>query len=352
MTGYKVKFNGIDRLYDAYSWRLTRRAKKAWETGQVLQGPYLQSLEAKIADKYQRKFAVGVGSATDGLYFAMKAIGLNKDSVIGCPVFSFIATAGAIRRLGARIEYLDIDQVGCLAPIKTKNKLDAVVYVNLYGNLANYDSIKTFCNGKNIPLIEDAAQSNGANYHGIPSGKLGDISVFSFDPTKNLPCFGSGGMVLTDNADVYDKLKSLRRHGTGTKQYGYNSFISEDHANQLLFLLEKFEDLQKRREQVFKRYNKKLPNIEFLTNKEKGLNPSYHKCVIMSNERDKLKSYLDNYGIETKIHYPYLLDKTMTHHYPMAELIQAQCLSLPIYPFMKNSDIDYICNRIKTFYGI
>ena len=101
MTGYKIKFNGVDRLYADFSWRLTRRAKAVWESGSFLQGKYLQELEQQIAKKYKRKYAVGVGSATDGLYFAMRAVGLSKDSTIVCPVFSYVATAGAIKRLGS-----------------------------------------------------------------------------------------------------------------------------------------------------------------------------------------------------------------------------------------------------------
>ena len=90
MTGYKIKFNGVDRLYDAYSWRLTRRAKAVWTSGHVLQGKYLKQLETEIAKTYNRKYAVGVGSATDGLYFAMKAVGLNKGSTVMCPAFSYM----------------------------------------------------------------------------------------------------------------------------------------------------------------------------------------------------------------------------------------------------------------------
>ena len=112
MAGHKITFNGIDRLYDAYSWRLTRRAKAVWQSGNVLQGKFLKQLETEIAKKYKRKYAVGVGSATDGLYFAMKAVGLNKNSTIVCPAFSYVATAGAIKRLGAEIHFVDTDTNG------------------------------------------------------------------------------------------------------------------------------------------------------------------------------------------------------------------------------------------------
>ena len=238
MTGYNLKFNGVDRLYDAYSWRLNRRAKEAWKSGDVLQGKYLKQLEIEIAEKYKRKYAIGVGSATDGLYFAMKAVGLNKGSTILCPAFSYVATAGAIKRLGADIHFADTDKQGNIGDWGIMGLPSAVLYVNMFGNLADYTRLRQYCDQHKISLIEDAAQSQGAMHGKIPSGALGDVSVFSFDPMKNMPSFGTGGMVLTDSKDVYDTVISLRRHGlNGKTQYGYNSLISEDHANQLLLLL-------------------------------------------------------------------------------------------------------------------
>ena len=278
MTGYKIKYNGIDRLYNAYSWRLTRRAKAAWSSGQVLQGQFLQQLETEIAEKYNRKYAVGIGSATDGLYFAMRAVGLNKDSTVMCPVLSYIATANAIKRLGAKIQFVDTDQLGLIGDLQYKEVPDAVVYVNLFGNCADYVKLRQYCTKHKIPLIEDAAQSQGAIFKKIPSGALGDISVFSFDPMKNMPSFGGGGMVLTDDEKQYKQVLSMRKNGT------YNSVLSEDHANQLLLILDKFKKLQNMRKKVYQRYREHLPNAHFLID-EKG-KPSYHKLVMITKYRD------------------------------------------------------------------
>ena len=129
MTGYKIKFNGIDRLYNDYSWRLTRRAKAVWESGYVLQGKYLKELEVQVAKKYKRKYAVGVGSATDGLYFAMKAGGLDKTSTVICPAFSYIATSGAIKRLGSEIHFVDTDTNGNIGDWHGHGLPDCVLYV-------------------------------------------------------------------------------------------------------------------------------------------------------------------------------------------------------------------------------
>ena len=349
MTGYKIKFSGIDRLFNAYSWRLTRRAKAAWKSGQVLEGQYLTQLEKEVAKKYGREYAVGVGSATDGLYFAMKALGLGKDSTVMCPVLSYAATSGAIERLGATIQFIDTDAMGLIGDLQYKEIPDAVLYVNLYGNCADYDRLLTYCRNNKIPLIEDAAQSQGAIYNRVPSGAMGDISVFSFDPMKNMPCFGNGGMVLTDNKDTYESLKLLRK---GQPQRKYKSVIGEDHCNQLLLLLGKFNKLQKMRKSIYERYKNNLPEIDFLVD-GKG-KPSYHKLVFLTDNRNELQKYLDDNGIETKIHYAEILDQTKIglYTYPNAENICKKALSLPIYPYLTNKEIDYICERINKFYDI
>ena len=352
MTGYNLKFNGVDRLYDAYSWRLNRRAKEAWKSGDVLQGKYLKQLETEIAEKYKRKYAIGVGSATDGLYFAMKAVGLNKGSTVLCPAFSYVATAGAIKRLGADIHFADTDKQGNIGDWGIMGLPSAVLYVNMFGNLADYTRLREYCDQHKIPLIEDAAQSQGAMYGKIPSGALGDVSVFSFDPMKNMPSFGTGGMVLTDSKDVYDTVVSLRRHGlNGKSSYGYNSLIAEDHANQLLLLLSKFDKLQKMRKKVFERYKKNLAHTNFIETQE-NTQSSYHKLVLLSDRRDELKTYLAQNGIETKVHYNKTLDSKNVGQYPNAENMCAKALSLPIYPHLEMYEVDYICERIRKFNGV
>ena len=119
----------------------------------------------------------------------------------------------------------------------------------------------------------------------------------------------------------------------------------------MLLLLDKFDKFQIMREKIYKRYQKKLPKLNFLYKQEQSVFNSYHKCVFLCSERDKLQIFLKNAGIETATHYSYLLDDKLTNHYPVAETIQAQCLSLPIYPFLKDEEVDYICDKINYFYG-
>ena len=352
MNGYKIKFNGIDRLYDEYSWRLTRRAKQVWSSGNVLQGEYLREFEKQLAKKYKRKYAVAVGSATDGLYFSLRCANINTNDTVVCPALSYIATSGSIKRIGCNIDYIDTDANGNLDVLKISDMSlpKALVYVNLFGNVAEYETLKKICDRRGTLLIEDAAQSQGAKYKKQLSGTLGDISVFSFDPMKNMPSFGGGGAVLTDNKDHYNVIKSLRRHGSGGNfKYGYNSMLSDDHANQLLFLLTKFDRLQKLRKKAYERYKKNLPQFNFVGADNQNQS-SYHKLVLLVEKRDELKEWLAQEGIETKIHYAKTLDPSET--YPNAETFCKKAISLPIYPFLKTNEIDIVCKKIKDFYDV
>jgi len=353
MNGYKIKFNGIDRLYKVYKNELSRAAEEVWQEGKILLGKKLKNLENRIAKKYKRTYAVGVGSATDGIYFALRSLGLSKNNLIFCPVLSYVATAGAIKRLGCKPYFLDVDKNGNIGEINYNKIPNAIVYVNLFGNVADYTRIKEYCNKNKVLLIEDAAQSQGAVYKDILSGKMGDVSIFSFDPMKNMPSFGSGGMVLTDSKEVYENLLSLRRHGIYNQNfdYGYNSVIPEDHAAQLNILLEHYDEMQKDRERVANRYFKNLSNINFIKSDIQNKS-SYHKLIILVEDRDNLKKYLNDNSIETKIHYNEILDKTKKGYYKIAENFCLKSLSLPIYPFLLNEEIDYICERINKFYGI
>jgi dTDP-4-amino-4,6-dideoxygalactose transaminase len=282
----------------------------------------------------------------------MKAVGLDKGSTVLCPAFSYVATAGAIKRLGADIRFTDTDKQGNIGDWGIMGLPSAVLYVNMFGNLADYTRLRKYCDQHKIPLIEDAAQSQGAMHGKIPSGALGDVSVFSFDPMKNMPSFGTGGMVLTDSKDVYDTVVSLRRHGlNGKSSYGYNSLIAEDHANQLLLLLSKFDKLQKMRKKVFERYKKNLAHTNFIETQE-NTQSSYHKLVLLSDRRDELKTYLAQNGIETKVHYTKTLDSKNVGQYPNAENMCAKALSLPIYPHLEMYEVDYICERIRKFNGV
>ena len=359
-----IKFGGVDRIYDAYSWRITRRAKEVWKSGSVVssrhtEGSFLSKFEKSVAKFTKRKYAIAVGSGTDALYFALRAKGIGPGSNVLCPAVSYLATAEAIKRTGATITFVDVDRKGLIANMPISILPDALVYVNLFGNLADYDRLREYCDKHKIPLIEDAAQSLGSIYKKVPSGKLGDISSLSFAPSKPLPCFGNGGMVLTDNQEEADFIRSLRYHavGTGKLEYGYNSCLSNDHANVLNFLLSKYKGLLSKSKKVREWYTKKLDDIGISSiESNSDTTSNNHKLVIRAQDRDGLKVFLDSKGVQTQVHYPQPMSKMKMfdtgQQMPNAERFCQDVLSLPIHPFIKKSEVLTVCDLIKEYYGI
>ena len=359
-----IKFGGVDRIYDAYSWRITRRAKEVWKSGSVVssrhnEGSFLDKFEKSVAKFTKRKYAVAVGSGTDALYFALRAKGIGPGSGVLCPAVSYLATAEAIKRTGATITFIDVDRKGLIGKLPTTILPDALVYVNLFGNLADYDRLRQYCDKHKIPLIEDAAQSLGSTYKKIPSGKLGDISSLSFAPSKPLPCFGNGGMVLTDSEQEAEMIRSLRYHavGTGKLEYGYNSCLSNDHANILHFLLSKYKGLLGNTKKVRQWYEEKLLDLGISSiQTSTGTTSNNHKLVIKTQDRDGLKKFLEKKGIQTQIHYQRPMSKMKMfdtgQEMPNAEKFCMNVLSLPIHPFMKKAEVIYVCKCIGEYYGL
>lgn len=359
----KIKFNGLDRIYRTYKNQLDIAARDVWRTGNVLIGrkredSELGMFEDLICYYTDREYAVGVQNCTDALYFALRAHGIGPGKTVICPAYTFVSTATAIKRTGADVQFVDVGldaQIGNIENIKA----DAVVYVNLYGNLADYDRLKKHCQKNKILLVEDAAQSLGAYYKKIPSGNLGDISVLSFSPLKNLPSFGNGGMILTNDKKIAETCLGLRYHGVNNAdiEYGYNSVISEAQAAQLNTLMMNFDGLQNQRAEVRALYENNLAKIAFpIIQTRADTTSSNHKLVILcGTNRDTLKKFLADKGIETQIHYDKILPRTQFFKkdgsFPNAEKLSKECLSLPMYPDLKKKEINYICNAIREFHG-
>lgn len=317
-----MNYFGLNRLYKTHKESLIKVASDVWAAGKVLLGPHLEELETNLKELTERKYAIGVGSATDGIFFALKAHGIGKDHKVICPALSYSATRDAILRTGATIIFVDTDDKGRLN-LEELPKADAIVYVNLYGNPLDYDKLKSY----GTLLIEDGAQSMGAFYKNIPSGKLGDISVFSFDPTKNLPCFGSGGMVFTDDENI---ASSVIKHRKGF----YNSVLPEDHAAQLNYLLAHFAYWQIKRKRVAQTYFELLPKADFIK-PDNDTTGSYQKLIMTTDKRKE--------GF--KIHYKETLDPTGI--YPNADQLTKTVMSLPIHPFLTYDEIKNICLSIQ-----
>jgi dTDP-4-amino-4,6-dideoxygalactose transaminase len=210
-----------------------------------------------------------------------------------------------------------------------------------------------------LPIIEDAAQSFGASVNGVKSGKLGDVSCLSFDPTKNLPNYGSGGMILTDDDNLYKSVLNLRDNGkaSGHGVLGTNSKMSEQDCAQMLVKMQYFDAWQARRKGIANYYTEQLQSLVGTPIVAANVEHAWHKYVIKTPDQYRLREHLDAQGIQTKIHY----ETPLPHHpifsgygddenFPRALAMSQQAVSLPIYPEMTDLEVDQVVTSIASFY--
>ena len=366
MSGSVIPFTGLQRQYNNLREELLDVADRVWSSGQVLDGPYTEKFEQAIALRCERRFAVTVNSCSQALIFAQMALGLNQTRIL-IPTVSFVATLNSVFMANNEPRFCDVDDRALLDFESLDYALKGtgvggVMYVNIFGNCVDYDKLKletSFFN-EHIPIIEDAAQSFGASRNGIPSGKMGDISVLSFDPTKNLPAYGSGGMVLTDDPDMYTRLLDIKNNGKSSEYYstGTNSKMSEVECAQLIVKLKYFDAWQRRRKEIAEFYTQEL--IEWVDPilPDRETTSAWHKYVIRTAERNGIRNHLKLLGIETRIHYEMPL-----YEYPVAqdyvdyasEVFRAghahsvEAMSLPIYPEMTNTEVEAVIDGIHEY---
>jgi dTDP-4-amino-4,6-dideoxygalactose transaminase len=236
------------------------------------------------------------------------------------------------------------------------------MYVNLFGNIIDYDKLTVYrqmWSENDIPIIEDAAQSWGAYYRGVPSCKLGDISCLSFDPTKNLNNYGSGGMILTDDPEIWEMINDMRDNGKGNEHInsGTNSKMSEADCAQMIVKLRYFEGWQARRKLIADYYTSELSNYVVTPDVHPNVEHAWSKYVIHHKDRMFLANDLSNAGIETKINYPKPLHlHTLAFAYDIeynigilegAEEFSKTCLSLPIYPELTDAEVEQVVETIR-----
>ena len=361
MTGTnKIPFFGIDRQYNNIREEILDVTDRVYTSGKVLDGLYTDHFEQYIGNYTQRKYAISVNSGTQGLIFALRSIKSDRDKVL-IPAVSFVATVNCVIEAGYDPVFCDIDPLTGLIDLNKIpvdiSELAAVMYVNLYGNVVDYDklqSYKALWDQYGIPVIEDAAQSYGAKYRGIPSGKLGDISVLSFDPTKNLNNYGSGGMVLTDNPEIFELVNDYKDNGKGNEHIdsGTNSKMSEADCAQMIVKLKHFNSWQLRRKQIAEYYTDQLQNIVRIPTVEPHVEHAWHKYAIHVPNRDGFQRRMEYAGVETKIHYYkplHLENVSFIYHIkgvigPLegAEEFCRTTVSLPIYPELSDMEVETI----------
>lgn len=331
---------------------------------QYIGGPNVKAFEAEAAAYAGVKHAISCASGTDALLIALRAIGIGPgDEVITTP-FTFVATASTIVMCGGTPVFVDIDprsfnldlqQVAAAITPKTK----AIVPVHLFGQPVDLAPLKALCAKHGLKLIEDAAQSFGADYAGRKSGAYGDIGCTSFYPSKNLSAFGDGGLMITDDDTLAAELRVLASHGSRVRYHhhvlGYNSRLDEIQAVILRIKLKRLDQFNTRRRAIADSYNRLLAGaVE--TPFEDGVGRHvYHQYTILSDRRDAIQKALTEAGIACAVYYPVPLHKqemfAATHGHltlPVTERVMARCLSLPISPMLSDAQIARVAEVVRS----
>ncbi len=364
------------------------------ESQYFILGPEVNNLEEKFCEFLNVKHAVGVSSGTDALLLALMAIDIGPGDEVIVPTYSFFATAGVVSRLNAKPVFVDSDPV--TFNIKPEDieknitdKTKAVIPVHLYGQCADMDPIMEIAGRHNIKVIEDGAQAISAVYSdGRCAGTIGDIGCYSFFPSKNLGCFGDGGLVVTNDDELAEKLVIKRVHGGKPKYYhkviGGNFRLDALQAAIIGVKLPHLNEWSEKRRQNAALYTElflkhKLAEREGVTeidDNNKVLLPKavyrdlsdkpgmsnyhiYNQYIIRVEDRDELKKYLLESEIATEIYYPipFHLQECFDFlgykegDFPIAEFAAKSSLALPIYPELTGEQIEYVVGKIRDFYA-
>ncbi len=336
----------------------------ALEACQYILGPNVQAFEKEAAEYLGVKHCIGVASGTDALHLALMAAGIGEgDEVITTP-FTFIATAEAISYVGATPVFVDIDPQTFnmdLSKIEAAitDKTKAVIPVHLFGQPVDMPALVEICKKHDLKIVEDCAQSFGAHINGKQTGGFGDLGSFSFFPSKNLGCYGDGGLISTNSDELAEHVKVLRNHGM-TKRYhhtelGFNSRLDELQAVILRIKLKHIDDYNTNRRRVDEEYKKNMADTDVLMPFDNGTGHHvYHQYTCLHPKRDAIMQKLQDAGIACAIYYPIPLhqqdvykDVCQGQVLPVTEDVTAKCFSLPVYPELEAEKIKLICDTIK-----
>jgi dTDP-4-amino-4,6-dideoxygalactose transaminase len=331
-------------------------------------GPNVHAFQAEFADYLGARYALGVGSGTDALVLALRALEIGPGDEVITVSHSFFATAESIMLCGARPVFVDIDPVTynmdtAQLEAAVSDRTKAIMPVHLYGQPADMDAVLLVARKHNLKVIEDACQAHGATYRGRPAGTLGDIAAFSFYCSKNLGAYGEAGAVVTNDEDLALRIEMLRNHG-GTVRYkhenvGLNSRLDEMQAAVLRVKLRHLTDWNAARRRIAHRYSEELGGLDGITVpfEDPDSEHVFHLYVIRTDRRDELQGYLKARGIASGIHYPVPIHLQRASDYlgylegslPRTEEAAHQILSLPIFPEMHSEEVECVLEAVKAF---
>ena len=337
------------------------------ESQRCIGGPKVAELEEKVSAISDCKFAVGASSGTDAILNSLMSLDIGAgDEVITTP-FTFFSTAGCIARVGAEPVFVDIDpqsfniNAELMEPAVTK-KTKAIMPVHLFGQMADMDSIMAIASKHNLAVIEDAAQSITSTYKGRKAGSIGTVGCFSFFPSKNLGGIGDGGMVVTNDEQLYNRIFIMRNHGSKPKYYhsciGGNFRLDPIQAAALLVKLPNLDEWSEARRRNAAYYDKKFAGTVVQT---PYISPDcvsiYNQYCIRVPRRDEVVAHLREENIGCEIYYPVPMHLQECFRYlgykegdlPESEKAAKEVMAIPIYPELTDEMKDYVAETILTF---
>ena len=365
----KIPFLSLEYTHKLLKEEMNDAFQKVYSSNQFILGFELEKFEAAYAGFSNTKYCVGLGNGFDALSLALKALEIGEGDEVIVPSNTFIATVLAVTSVGASPIFVEpnsktynLDPTKLSSALTAKTK--AIIPVHLYGQACEMDEILSFAKQKNLVVIEDNAQAQGATYNKKQTGSFGAVNSTSFYPGKNLGALGDGGAVTTNSEELAQKISVLRNYGSEIKyqhqELGVNSRLDELQAAFLSVKLKYLNTWNQERIRLATLYTSLLSNVgdlitPFCADKASHV---FHLYVIRTNSRNQLKQYLEQEGISTQIHYPippHLQDAYRflgfgKGDFPIAEELAATSLSLPLYIGLSDAEIEYICNTIKNFY--
>ena len=345
---------------------LTDAFRRVLESGRYILGPEVEAFETECANYLGGRHAIGLSSGTDALLVALMALDIGPGDEVIVPTYTFFATAGCVARLGAKIVFVDSDPDDLnLDPARVADAITAetraVIAVHLFGRCANMGALREVC-GDDVVIVEDAAQAIGAGRPEARAGTLGAMGTFSFFPSKNLGALGDGGLLSTDDDALAERTRTLRAHGAKPKyvhhEIGGNFRLDALQAAFLRVKLARLEAAHARRITIAERYRAALSGSPIIVPSARdGERHVFNQYVIRFEDRarrDRAQAALRNSGIGSAIYYPIPLHRQACFAHlgyaegdlPVAERASATSLALPIFPELRDGEVDRITDTL------
>ncbi len=362
----KIMPNRLDRGFLMYQEEFEKKAIEVLRSGWYVLGKEVSSFEEEFAHYTGGKYCVGLASGLDALWIAFRVLGVGAGDEVIVQGNTYIASVMGITINGATPVFVEPDEYYNIDAAKIEEKITsrtkAILVVHLYGQASNMDPIMKIARQYNLRVVEDCAQSHGACFDGQMTGTFGDIGCFSFYPSKNLGAFGDGGAIVTNDADLADKVRVFRNYGSEKRYYnrvvGTNSRLDEIQAGLLRVRLSHMRELEEDKKRICSRYLQELKNENIhLPAVREGATHIWHQFVIRVERRQELIDYLNGKEIGTIIHYPIPPHLSEAYQYlkigrgslPITECYADTVLSIPLYNGMTEDEQDYVIEAINQF---